>query len=207
MRLSAERVRQIHGEVGTEEITASGDRRFSVGDRITARVPNRYLHPPGHRDAYIRNGALGTITAIHHAPRRQDDTITVDFDGLGTIHLPRSFFAHHTNRGDRPEAGIDHAYALTSHAVQGSTQDLSTSRLDATATRAEAYVDITRGRHANHLTATTDPLDGEVLPRVPPPEAAGAVAERLHRSTAERTAWELAQAQRESVSLDRAVGL
>ncbi|MDZ7734462.1 MAG: AAA family ATPase [Acidimicrobiia bacterium] len=204
----AHQLRQIHGEVSTEEITASGDRRFSVGDRITARAPNRDLHPTGNRDAYVRNGALGTITAIHHAPRRQDDTITADFDGLGAIHLPRSFFDHHTNRRGHPEVGIDHAYALTSHAVQGSTHDLSTSRLDATATRAEAYVDITRGQHANHLdlTATTDPLDGEALPRSQP-AADEAVTARLHRSTSELTAWELAHALTETASLDRAVEL
>ncbi|HMR97347.1 MAG TPA: hypothetical protein PKE05_17555, partial [Microthrixaceae bacterium] len=94
----------------------------------------------------------------------------------------------------RPEVGIDHAYALTSYAVQGSTRDVSTSRVDATATRAETYVDITRGRHANHLyvTAAVDPLDGEALPRVPAAPADLAVAERLNRSTGELTAWELA---------------
>ena len=63
----------------------------------------------------------------------------------------------------------------------------------ATATRAETYVDITRGRNANHLylTAAVDPLDGEALPRVPAPPADVAVADRLHRSTGELTAWEL----------------
>ncbi|HNA37467.1 MAG TPA: hypothetical protein PLZ72_14045, partial [Microthrixaceae bacterium] len=90
--------------------------------------------------------------------------------------------------------GIDHAYALTSYAVQGSTRSVSTSRVDATATRAETYVDITRGRNANHLylTAANDPLDGEALPRIPAPPADIAVADRLHRSTGELTAWELA---------------
>lgn len=81
-----------------------------------------------------------------------------------------------------------------SYAVQGSTRSVSTSRVDATATRAETYVDITRGRDENHryLTAATDPLDGEALPRVPAPPADTGVADRLHRSTGELTAWELA---------------
>ncbi|MCB1283399.1 MAG: hypothetical protein R2689_05710 [Microthrixaceae bacterium] len=71
---------------------------------------------------------------------------------------------------------------------------MSTSRVDATTTRAETYVDITRGRHANHLylTAATDPLDGEALPRLPAPPADEAVAHRLEHSTGELTAWELA---------------
>ncbi len=184
----AHRLRQVNGEVGTEEIIASGERRFSIGDRLTARAPNRNLHPEGDRKAYVRNGALGTIVALrpgHNDPKQ--DTLVVAFDGIGTIDLPRSFFDHHLTAGGHTEVGIDHAYALTSYAVQGSTHDTSTSRVDATTTRAETYVDITRGRHANHLylTAATDPLDGEALPRIPASPADEAVADRLEHSTGE----------------------
>jgi len=204
----AHQLRQIHGEIGTDEIVASDDRHFSVGDRVTARAPNRDLHPIDDRRAYVRNGALGTITAIQHGDRKEDDTITVDFDGIGTIALPRSFFDHHRNRGGS-EVGIDHAYALTSYAVQGSTSDVSTSRVDATATRAETYVDITRGRLANHLylTAATDPLDGEALPKVPPAPADEAVADRLRSSTGELTAWELAHDHRTPSALSTSLGV
>lgn len=188
-------LRHVNGELQGEPLPASGDRAFAIGDRVTARAPNRDLHVEGDRSSYVRNGALGTITAVH--PDRRDragDSLTVDFDGIGPIDIPRSFFDHHRTASGRPEVGIDHAYALTSYAVQGSTRDVSTSRVDATATRSETYVDITRGRHANHLYLTTavDPLDGEALPRVPPAPADVAVAERLHRSTGELTAWELA---------------
>lgn len=188
-------LRRVHGELGPETLTASGGRTFAVGDRITARAPNRELHVEGDRHAYVRNGALGTVTALcADGHDRSRDTLTVDFDGIGNIEVPRSFFDHHPTRGGRGEVGIDHAYALTSYAVQGATHDVSTSRVDATATRAETYVDITRGRHANHLYLTTaaDPIDGEALPRVPPAPADVAVAERLHRSAGEITAWELA---------------
>ncbi len=188
-------LRAVNGELGDDQIPASGGRSFATGDRVTARAPNRSLHVDGDRHAYVRNGALGTITATHHNPKRPaEDRITVDFDGIGSIELPRSFFDHHRTTAGRTEVGIDHAYALTSYAVQGSTRSVSTSRVDATATRAETYVDITRGRNANHLylTAATDPLDGEALPRIPAPPADIAVADRLHRSTGELTAWELA---------------
>lgn len=190
----AHRLRQVSGEISAEEIIASGDRRFSVGDRVTARAPNRKLHPEGDRNAYVRNGALGTVVALRECPDdRERDLVVVAFDGIGTIEVPRSFFDHHRTAGGRTEVGIDHAYALTSYAVQGSTRDVSTSRVDATTTRAETYVDITRGRHANHLylTAATDPLDGEALPRLPAAPADEAVAHRLERSTGELTAWEL----------------
>ena len=131
------------------------------------------------------------------------------FDGIGRIDIPRTFFDLHRTPAGRPEVGIDHAYALTSYAVQGSTRDISTSRVDATATRSETYVDITRGRHENHLylTATTDPLDGEALPRIPPAPADLAVAERLHRSTGELTAWELAHPADEAAATEQAVGI
>ena len=204
-------LRRVNGELDGDEITASGDRHFAVGDRITARAPNRDLHVDGDRHAYVRNGALGTIVAVR--PDRRDpadDTLTVDFDGIGTIDIPRSFFDHHRTPAGRPEVGIDHAYALTSYAVQGSTRDVSTSRVDATATRSETYVDITRGRHANHLylTASVDPLDGEALPRIPAAPADLAVAERLQRSTGELTAWELAHPADQAQSVaDQAVGI
>jgi hypothetical protein len=161
------------GHIGQHEITASSDRRSSVGDRVIARTPDRDLHPAVQANAYVRNGALGTVTALRSGRQPQDDTITVAFDGIGTIDLPRSYFDEHrpTFRRRQRDLGLDHAYAVTSYAVQGATRAVSTSRIDPTATRAEAYVDITRGQTANHLylTRPRDPLDGEALPAVPPP--------------------------------------
>jgi conjugative relaxase-like TrwC/TraI family protein len=203
-------LRRVNGELDGQEIVASGDRRFAVGDRVTARAPNRDLHVDGNRRAYVRNGALGTIAAVQHDRREPaEDSLTIDFDEIGRIDIPRSFFDHHRTPTGRPEAGIDHAYALTSYAVQGSTRDTSTSRVDAMATRAEAYVDITRGRRQNHLylTAASDPLDGEALPRVPAAPADIAVAERLRRSTGELTAWELAHPGDETAVIERTIGI
>jgi hypothetical protein len=82
---------------------------------------------------------------------------------------------------------------VTSYAVQGATYGSSTSRIDERASRAEAYVDLTRGRDANHLfvTRAADPLDGERLPKVPPPPIAESVARRLGESGPERAAVEL----------------
>jgi hypothetical protein len=82
---------------------------------------------------------------------------------------------------------------VTSYAVQGATYDQSTARVDEHATRAETYVDITRGRHANHLfvTRAEDPLDGERLPKAPTPPLDASLAIRLRASTGQVTAWEL----------------
>jgi hypothetical protein len=154
---------QTTGHIGQHEITAHGDRRFSVGDRVLARTPDRDLHPPGQANAYVRNGAVGTVIAQHPGARPGDDTITVAFDGIGTIDVPHSYFDEHRTAANRRrrDIGLDHAYAVTSYAVQGATRAVSTSRIDPTATRAEAYVDITRGQAANHLylTRPADPLD------------------------------------------------
>ncbi len=194
----AHQLLQATGHISHDEISASDGRRLSVGDRVIARTPDRDLHPPGQRGAYIRNGALGTITALRASARPIDDTITVTFDGIGTIDVPRGYFDGHgtaTTRRHR-DLGLDHTYAVTSYAVQGATRAISTSRIDPTATRAEAYVDITRGQTANHLylTRSRDPLDGEALPAIPPPPIDHAVTRRLTHSIGELTAWELHQA-------------
>jgi ATP-dependent exoDNAse (exonuclease V) alpha subunit len=184
-----------------------------VGDRVIARTPGRDLHPPGRPDAYVRNGALGTVLALHPSNRPTGDTITVAFDGIGTFDMHRSYFDGHLTAASRRrrDVGLDHAYAVTSYSVQGATRAVSTSRIDPTATRAEAYVDITRGQAANHLylTRPRDALDGEALPAVPPPPIDDAVTRRLARSTGELTAWELHQATNERTLRRRieAIGL
>ena len=74
--------------------------------------PNRDLHVAGDRKAYVRNGALGTIVAVH--PDRRDaaeDALTVDFDGIGRIDIPRSIFDHHRTPAGRPEAARLHRAA------------------------------------------------------------------------------------------------
>ncbi|MGQ0744934.1 MAG: hypothetical protein ACT4OS_11480 [Acidimicrobiales bacterium] len=82
---------------------------------------------------------------------------------------------------------------MTSYAVQGSTFIESTSRIDENASRSETYVDITRGRSANHLylTRSLDPLDGERLPKAPPPPIEVSVSTRLAGSGPERAAIDI----------------
>jgi conjugative relaxase-like TrwC/TraI family protein len=125
----AHRLLQATGEIGRNEIPASGDRRFSVGDRVIARTPDRDLHPLGQPDAYVRNGALGTVLVLHPRDRPADDWITVAFDGIGTIDVPRGYFDQHRTAAKRRrrDIGLDHAYAVTSYAVQGATRAVSTA--------------------------------------------------------------------------------
>ena len=185
----AHRLLQTTGEVGGEEVTAAG-RGFSVGDRVVARRGDRDLHPHGRPDDFVRNGARGTVTRVSAGGRPEADTITVAFDDLGEIDLPRPFFDEHAHLAGRLDVGLDHAYSVTSYAVQGATFTESASRIDENTSRAEAYVDITRGRQANHLylTRSGNPLDGERLPRAPSPPVTATVGQRLSRSGPERPA-------------------
>src|SRR3546814_13539222 len=144
----------------------------------------RPLHAPHDPTAYVRNVATGTVTALHTARDGKAKAIEVCFEGIGAIALPRHFLEEHQGSGCRIDVGIDHAYALTSYAVQGATFDVSTSRIDDGATRSAAYADITRGRRANHLyhTRAPDAIDGEHLHKAPAPDPLTPAAHGPNRS-------------------------
>lgn len=138
-------------------------RRLCVGDQVLARHGDRTVHPDENRDGWLRNGTRGEIVDVRHDPRSpESDEIDMLTTG-GVITCFRSTF-------DRIDGGIDLAYAVTSYAVQGATNKVSTSAIGPTTNRSELYVDITRGRHGNQLYGTrpvADPSDTEQhLPRL-----------------------------------------
>jgi hypothetical protein len=186
----ARALRRHAGELGDTEIHAAGGRRFAVGDEVVARMGDRNLHPPGQPGRYVRNGTHGTVTAVNPATDEAGDRVTVAFHGLGPIDLPRAFFDEHRDVWGRLDVGLDHAYAITSYAVEGLTFDVSTSHVDPRSSRPEVYVDITRGRHANHLyvTAAEDHLDGEHLPAAPTDPDRTRLEHRLAHSGPEHVA-------------------
>jgi hypothetical protein len=206
----AHQLRRAAGEIGVEQLIAAEDRRYSVGDRVIARLPNRRLHPPDQPEAYLRNGAVGTVTALVPRTDPTKDCIVVTFDDLGTITVPRTFFDEHDiDQHGRRDVGLDHAYAVTSYAVTGATHAVSTSRIDETSTRAETYVDITRGQQANHLylTRRREEVDHEPLPRTPLDPIVETITGRLATSQGERTAWEIREDMTEAPSGRTAPGL
>jgi hypothetical protein len=186
----ARTLRRHAGELGEVEIGAAGGRRFAVGDEVVARMGDRNLHPSGRPDRYVRNGTHGVITAVHPVADPADERITVAFHGLGEITLPRAFFDEHRDIWRRLDVGLDHAYAITSYAVEGLTLDESTSHVDPRSSRPEVYVDITRGRHANHVfvTGAEDLLHGERLPAAPTDPHRTQLEHRLTRSGPEHVA-------------------
>jgi hypothetical protein len=186
----ARALRRQAGELGDTELTAAGDRRFAVGDDVVARMGDRNLQPDGRPDSYVRNGTRGTIILIHPAADPADDRLTVDFHGLGPVDVPRAFFDEHRDPWGRFDVGLDHAYAITSYAVEGLTYDESTSHIDPRSSRPEVYVDITRGRHGNHVyvTRAEDQLADERLPAAPTGPAQRQLEDRLAASGAEPAA-------------------
>jgi hypothetical protein len=143
----AQAILAADGTVDLHRAVATSDgRRLAVGDEVIARHGDRRIHPPQRPAAWMRNGTTGRIVAIHPGPTPAQDRIIIDTAG-GLIDCGRPVF-------NRRRGGIDHAYAVTSYAVQGSTRTASTSAVTATTSRSELYVDITRGRDSNHLYAT-----------------------------------------------------
>ncbi|MGQ0744935.1 MAG: AAA family ATPase [Acidimicrobiales bacterium] len=84
----AHRLLQATGDVGQEEMHAARDRRFSVGDRVVAKIGDRSLHPAGRQGDYVRNGATGTVVSFRKHRNDTRDCIVVAFDRLGLIELP-----------------------------------------------------------------------------------------------------------------------
>ena len=152
-------------EPGSARIIAGTE--YCVGDHVIAKQPARHLHPDADPDHYIRNGATGTIIDLN------DNGATIAFTGLGTITVPTDFIA-----GQHHQPGLDLGYAVTSYAVQGATYDQSTSIVTPASSQPELYVNITRGRHHNHVIAVTPtpPNEDEPhLPRLPPPPLLAAI--------------------------------
>lgn len=184
----AHRVLQADGDVAPAGLVTADGREFCVGDEVVARRPARELHPDGEPGNYVRNGSRGRIVAA------DDGAITVAFDALGRVRVPASFVEAHADRRGRIAPGVDYGYALTSYAVQGATLPASSSAVTAGARRRELYVNLTRGRHDNHLfvAAPSDTLAGEGhLPRPPEDDIVAEVLAAVGRPDEDRSALDI----------------
>lgn len=118
--------------------TNDGKRGFAPGDRIVLLENNR--------DLGVKNGMLGTVTAV------EPDAIQVRLDGTGqnaarVLSIPvRSY------------QSFDHGYATTIHKAQGATVDRAFVMASATMDRHLTYVAMTRHREAVTLYAGRDEL-------------------------------------------------
>jgi conjugative relaxase-like TrwC/TraI family protein len=149
----------LHGP----ELVAAGI-RFSAGDEVMAKVPDRTLRPEGgDRQSFVKNGTRGTVLEVGQ------DHIRVDFEHRGPIDVPRSYLEREIAPGIR--GGLLHSYCLTTYAAQGDTYGAARHLGTDSSSRAELYVGLTRGRHDATLYAVrrTDamtPVLDDHLPRL-----------------------------------------
>src|SRR5271166_4986545 len=131
LNAEARELRRAAGELGEDVVlpTELGPRSFAVGDRIYFLRNERGLG--------VKNGTLGTITAIDGAGEGAQLTVRLDRDGEAAgVVFGLAEYAH-----------IDHGYAATIHKAQSVTVErahvLATPGMD----RHLAYVALTRHRH------------------------------------------------------------
>jgi conjugative relaxase-like TrwC/TraI family protein len=171
----ARAVLKAEGRLGDAELWGEGG-AFSVGDVVSFRV-NSSRHD-------VRNGDRGVVTQVDPARR----ALTVDLDGR-TIEVDGAFLARRT-RHRRP--ALEHGYATTAHAAQGSTcrHTLVLARDDTY--REWAYSALTRATEGSHLFVVATP--NRDRDEIAPPEAAAdarvALAAALTRERAEELAIE-----------------
>jgi conjugative relaxase-like TrwC/TraI family protein len=149
----------LHGP----ELVAAGT-RFSAGDEVMARVPDRTLRPEGgDRGSFVKNGSRGTVLEV------AQDHIRVDFEHRGPIDVPRAYLEQEVALGVR--GGLLHSYCLTTYAAQGDTYGAARHLGTDHSSRAELYVGLTRGRHDATLYAVRrsdvmTPMLDDGLPRL-----------------------------------------
>lgn len=127
------------------EVELHDTSRASIGDTIITRRNDRRLNSGR---GWVRNGDRWTVTDV-----RDDGSLTVRRAGTrpgGAVVLPAGYVAEH----------VDLGYAVTAHRAQGITTDTAHVLADASTTRENLYVAMTRGREANLVYVATDRPDG-----------------------------------------------
>lgn len=131
-RARADRV--ADGEVEAGGVELHDGSRAGVGDVIVTRKNDRRLRA-GWR--HVKNGHLW-----HVAERRDDGSLVVAHAKTGAMTTLPSWYV---------QESVELGYASTIHRAQGSTVWMGRSLGDATTSRAELYVQLTRAQKANHL--------------------------------------------------------
>jgi conjugative relaxase-like TrwC/TraI family protein len=149
------------GTLSGPELTVAG-LSFRYGDEVIARITDRSLRMENAaRNAYVRNGALGTVVGVH------GHDVVVDFERWGRVAVPLSYLERKVSAGI--VGGLQHAYALTSHAAQGKTFAVASPLVTDASSPEGVYVGITRGQFDLQAVAIrrrdlSQPLSDEALP-------------------------------------------
>lgn len=126
------------------EVALHDGTRAAVGDSVITRHNDRRLRAGR---GWVRNGDRWTVTEV-----RDDGSLTLRRATRrwgGSVVLPADYVADH----------LDLGYAVTSHRAQGITTDTAHVLVDASMTRENLYVALTRGRDQNMAYVVTDRPD------------------------------------------------
>jgi ATP-dependent exoDNAse (exonuclease V) alpha subunit len=143
-RASALAVCDVRGPV----LAHSGGRDWQAGDLLRARRNDRRL-PLG--EGHVRNGDRFRVLG----PGPDSGLIVEDLAGRGRAALPASYLARHA----------DYGWASTIDGAQGATADIGILLARTGLDREHLYVGMTRGRDANHVHLTNEPVELEHRPR------------------------------------------
>ncbi|HKU11126.1 MAG TPA: MobF family relaxase [Sinomonas sp.] len=126
---------------GPREVELPDGSRAAAGDAVITRRNDRRLRAGR---GWVRNGDRWTVAAVH-----DDGSVTLRPVGKGwgcSVVLPAAYAAEH----------LDLGYAVTSYRAQGMTADTAHVLVDASMTRENLYVAMTRGRENNTAYVATD---------------------------------------------------
>jgi conjugative relaxase-like TrwC/TraI family protein len=126
------------------EVELRDDTRAAAGDTVITRHNDRRLRAGR---GWVRNGDRWTVTEV-----RDDGSLTLRRTGRkwgGSVVLPADYAAEHVELG----------YAVTAYRAQGITVDASHVLADASTTRENFYVAMTRGSRTNVAYVAVDKPD------------------------------------------------
>ena len=143
-----------------------------IGDRVATRRNRPDLTATGGES--VRNRHTWTVRAVG-----ADGGLTVEHPERGSVTLPPDYAA----------ANVELGWAVTGYGNQGDTVDIAYAILEAGTDRSDAYVALTRGRHANHAfipdsTGALDPAEhlAQVISHAPEHDSALATHRALIRT-------------------------
>jgi conjugative relaxase-like TrwC/TraI family protein len=142
LNATAREVRKEARKLGAEEIEV-GDARFAAGDQVITRVNDRA--------ADIYNRERWRISEVDAAERR---VVLDGIDRTRTVEAGADYLAQTNPHSEAP--ALEHAYAVTTYSVQGSTVDRAFVAVDPSMDKQELYVATSRSRGETHLYATPE---------------------------------------------------
>jgi conjugative relaxase-like TrwC/TraI family protein len=138
----AREVRKEAGQLGAKEIEV-GEARFAVGDQVITRVNDR--------QAEVYNRERWRIAEVDAEQRR---VVLDGIDQAKRIEVGAEYLSRINSHSDAP--ALEHAYAVTTYSVQGSTVDRAFVAADPSMDKQELYVATSRSRGETRLYATPE---------------------------------------------------